>query len=77
MLTTSMSLLLRIKKTSYLQIALFNNVLGLLLGTTGGFIFEQEKNQFTSLYTNAAQIKRQKITALFKMKTGFKVISNK
>lgn len=65
------------QKTSHLQTALFNNVLGLPPGTTGASILEQGKSQLASLYPKVTQITKEKIKELVRIENGFKVISNK
>ena len=49
------------QRTSHLQSALFNNVLGLSPGTTGISILEQGKDQLTDLYPHIEQIEDEKV----------------
>ncbi|WP_452230847.1 FAD-dependent oxidoreductase [Lacinutrix sp. MEBiC02404] len=65
------------QKTSHLQNALFNNVLGLQPGTTGATILEEGKEQLSSQYPHITQIENEKVCEIIKTKTGFTVITNK
>jgi|SRR5690606_21090162 NADH dehydrogenase FAD-containing subunit len=65
------------QKTSHLQTALFNNVLGLGPKTTGASILEQGKEQLMSLYPHVAQINKEKVEEIALVPEGFKVITNK
>ncbi|HLV13540.1 MAG TPA: FAD-dependent oxidoreductase [Xanthomarina sp.] len=65
------------QKSSHLQTALFNNVLGLRPGTTGASILETGKEQLASLYPEVQQIINEKVKQITKTKTGFLVITNK
>ncbi len=65
------------QKTSHLQNALFNNVLGLTPGTTGASILENGKQQLTNLYPQIEQIDKEKVLAITKSKDGFEVKTNK
>ena len=65
------------QKTSHLQTALFNNVLGLAPGTTGRAILESGKKQLSSLYPHVAQIENEKVCELSKSSDGFKITTNK
>src|SRR5690554_992372 len=65
------------QKSSHLQTALFNNVLGLRPGTTGASILESGKEQLTSLYPEVQQITNEKVSQITKTKTGFLVKTNK
>ncbi len=65
------------QKTSHLQNALFNNVLGLTPGTTGASILENGKQQLTNLYPQIEQIDKEKVLAVTKSKDGFEVKTNK
>ncbi|NNC51272.1 MAG: NAD(P)/FAD-dependent oxidoreductase, partial [Flaviramulus sp.] len=49
------------QKTSHLQTALFNNVLGLTPGTTGATILERGKEQLANLYPQIEQIENEKV----------------
>ena len=65
------------QKTSHLQNALFNNVLGLQAGTLGADILEDGKVQLTNLYPHVFQIESEKVTAIEKLVEGFRVTTNK
>jgi hypothetical protein len=65
------------QKTSHLQDALFNNVLGLTPGTTGKSILESGKKQLAELYPNIEQIEKEKVCEISKFIDGFKIITNK
>ncbi|HLV71080.1 MAG TPA: FAD-dependent oxidoreductase [Xanthomarina sp.] len=65
------------QKTSHLQNALFNNVLGLNPGTTGASILENGKLQLATLYPHVQQIDNEKATEILKTKQGFLVKTNK
>ena len=65
------------QKTSHLQTALFNNVLGLAPGTTGASILENGKEQLSSLYPHVNQIDNEKVLEVSKNDTHFIVETNK
>ncbi|WP_299121870.1 FAD-dependent oxidoreductase [uncultured Winogradskyella sp.] len=65
------------QKTSHLQNALFNNVLGLQPGTLGSSILENGKNQLKDLYPHINQIDKEKVIAVEKYSDGFIVNTNK
>ncbi|WP_411894180.1 FAD-dependent oxidoreductase [Winogradskyella sp. A2] len=65
------------QKTSHLQNALFNNVLGLKPGTLGRDILEQGKAQLQSIYPHVVQIEKEKVTSIEDAEEGFKVKTNK
>lgn len=65
------------QKTSHLQNALFNNVLGLQPGTTGATILEEGKEQLKSQYPHIIQINNEKVCEIIKTDTGFTIITNK
>ncbi|KJD31748.1 pyridine nucleotide-disulfide oxidoreductase [Tamlana nanhaiensis] len=65
------------QKTSHLQTALFNNVLGLAPGTTGASILEDGKSQLSELYPEIEQIDKEKVLEVFKTNDGFTVKTNK
>lgn len=65
------------QKTSHLQNALFNNVLGLESGTLGADILEDGKKQLTDLYPHIFQIENEKVTAIEKDTESFFVTTNK
>ncbi|PWK20806.1 FAD-dependent oxidoreductase [Xanthomarina spongicola] len=65
------------QKTSHLQNALFNNVLGLTPGTTGESILENGMHQLASLYPHVKQIEHEKVCEIVKAENGFLVKTNK
>ena len=65
------------QKTSHLQTALFNNVLGLTAGTSGESILESGKKQLTERYPHVNQIDQEKVLELSKTNNGFSVETNK
>lgn len=65
------------QKTSHLQTALFNNVLGLSPRTTGASILEQGKKQLATLYPHIEQIEKEKVKEIVALDDSFKVITNK
>jgi len=65
------------QKTSHLQNALFNNVLGLKPRTTGASILEEGKQQLSTLYPHVKQIEHEKACNIIKTKNGFLVKTNK
>lgn len=65
------------QKTSHLQTALFNNVLGLKPGTTGESILQDGKTQLHDLYPHVEQIENEKVLKISKVKDVFEVETNK
>lgn len=65
------------QRTSHLQNALFNNVLGLTPGTTGASILEGGKSQLAQLYPHVEQIETEKVMSILKTSEGFSVSTNK
>ncbi|PWH84129.1 pyridine nucleotide-disulfide oxidoreductase [Algibacter marinivivus] len=65
------------QKTSHLQTALFNNVLGLAPGTTGASILESGKAQLSNLYPHIEQIENEKVLAISKGPDSFFIKTNK
>ncbi len=65
------------QKTSHLQTALFNNVLGLAPGTTGASILDSGKAQLANLYPHVEQIDREKVLEISKSANGFIIKTNK
>lgn len=65
------------QKTSHLQTALFNNVLGLKPGTTGESILHDGKTQLHDLYPHVEQIENEKVLKISKVKDVFEVETNK
>jgi len=65
------------QKTSHLQNALFNNVLGLEPGTLGADLLESGKEQLKDLYPEVLQIDKEKVTSVLNCDTYFEVTTNK
>lgn len=65
------------QKTSHLQNALFNNVLGLAPGTLGRDILLDGKNQLKTLYPHVEQLEKEKVKAIEESSNGYRVITNK
>ncbi|WP_339623429.1 FAD-dependent oxidoreductase [uncultured Winogradskyella sp.] len=65
------------QKTSHLQNALFNNVLGLKPATLGRTILAEGKQQLKDLYPHITQIDTEKVTAISKASEHFLVETNK
>lgn len=65
------------QKTSHLQTALFNNVLGLTPGTTGADILNSGAAQLKNLYSHVQQIEKEKVLAVEQITSGYKVVTNK
>ena len=65
------------QKTSHLQTALFNNVLGLEPRTTGASILQNGKEQLASLYPHIEQINNEKVLEISKTKDLFTIKTNK
>lgn len=65
------------QRTSHLQEALFNNVLGLVPGTLGSDILLQGKLQLHTLYPHVSQIENEKVKSVLKTSDGFAIATNK
>ena len=65
------------QKTSHLQTALFNNVLGLTPGTTGASILKSGKKQLNDLYPHLKQIENEKVLDISESDKGFIIRTNK
>ncbi|MFB9056050.1 FAD-dependent oxidoreductase [Mariniflexile ostreae] len=65
------------QKTSHLQTALFNNVLGLTPGTTGASVLKSGKAQLKALYPHVEQVEYEKVQEVLELEEGFKVVTNK
>lgn len=65
------------QKSSHLQNALFNNVLGIEPGTLGSDILENGKTQLDTLYPNIIQIDKEKVSSVQKLKDLFEITTNK
>ncbi len=65
------------QKTSHLQTALFNNVLGLAPETTGASILESGKKQLVKLYPHVDTIEGEKTLEVSKSEGLFSIRTNK
>ncbi len=65
------------QKSSHLQNALFNNVLGLEPETLGKNILENGKKQISSLYPHISLIENEKVISIEENKEGYTIVSNK
>lgn len=65
------------QKSSDLQAALFNNVLGLKAGTLGKDILQSGKQQLLDLYPQVLQINSEKVTEINEEKGIFTITTNK
>lgn len=65
------------QKTSHLENALFNNVLGLSPKTQGKNILIEGKKQLATLYPHINQIENEKVLSINKGETNYKVETNK
>ena len=65
------------QKSSHLQEALFNNVLGLPQGTLGKDILNEGRKQLETLYPEVTQICGEKVMAVLDDEKGYKIITNK
>ncbi|QXP80268.1 MULTISPECIES: NAD(P)/FAD-dependent oxidoreductase [Winogradskyella] len=64
------------QKTSHLQNALFNNVLGLQPGTLGEDILQDGKIQLENLYPHIEQIENEKVSSIEKSEDYFTITTN-
>ncbi len=65
------------QKTSHLQSALFNNVLGLKPGTLGADILTEGKQHLHDLYPHVMQIEKEKVTRISPYENSYVVTTNK
>jgi thioredoxin reductase len=65
------------QKTSHLQSALFNNVLGLPPQTLGSDILVEGKQQLSSLYPAVSQIENEKVISIYSFNESYKIVTNK
>ncbi|WP_400075281.1 FAD-dependent oxidoreductase [Winogradskyella sp. R77965] len=65
------------QKTSHLQNALFNNVLGLQPGTLGSSILKNGKTQLKDLYPHVNQIDKEKVISISRKSEGYTIKTNK
>ena len=65
------------QRTSALNGALFNNVLGIAPGTTGTEILENGRKQLSETYPHVIQIEKEKVNAIETKGEHFDVVTNK
>lgn len=65
------------QKSSHLQNALFNNVLGLAPGTLGSDILVAGKLQMDNLYPHIDQVQNEKVLSVLKNTSGYVITTNK
>lgn len=65
------------QKSSHLQTALFNNVLGVTPGTTGKEILASGQKQLEEKYPGVQQLHKEKVSEIKFLEEGFEVITNK
>lgn len=65
------------QRSSHLQNALFNNVLGLQPKTLGKDILIDGKKQLSTLYANIKQIEEEKVLSVDETSDRFKIVTNK
>lgn len=65
------------QRSSHLENAIFNNVLGLTKGTLGKDILTQGKQHLNGLYPHVHQFENEKVSAVLKEDSSYKVITNK
>ena len=64
------------QKSSHLQTALFNNVLGLAPNTTGASILKDGKAQLSNLYPHVEQIEKEKVSTIAPVKDFYTITTN-
>lgn len=64
------------QRSSHLQTALFNNVLGVAPETTGISILEDGKLQLKELYPHIDQIEKEKVSGISRNSLGYTVTTN-
>lgn len=65
------------QRSSALDGALFNNVLGLQPGTIGKELLDSGKDQLETCYPHVVQIDKEKVNAVLKTGAGYQVKTNK
>lgn len=65
------------QKSSALTTAVFNNVLGIVQGTTGKEILESGKKQLKNCYPHVVQIDNEKVTKIVNEFNNFRIFTNK
>ena len=65
------------QKSSHLQNALFNNVLGLKPGTLGKDLLEDGLTQLSNLYPEVLQIDKEKAEQVIETESGYSIVTNR
>ncbi|WP_407264091.1 FAD-dependent oxidoreductase [Tenacibaculum maritimum] len=65
------------QRSSHLQDAVFNNVLGVASGTLGKEILTEGKKHLEKTYSHIRQIENEKVLAVFDDERGYKIVTNK
>jgi thioredoxin reductase len=65
------------QKSSHLQNALFNNVLGLKPGTLGKDLLEDGLTQLSNLYPEVLQIDKEKAEQVIETESGYTIVTNR
>ncbi|CAA0146196.1 Putative pyridine nucleotide-disulphide oxidoreductase, class-II family protein [Tenacibaculum maritimum] len=65
------------QRSSHLQDAVFNNVLGVASGTLGKEILTEGKKHLEKTYPHIRQIENEKVLAVFDDEKGYKIVTNK
>jgi thioredoxin reductase len=65
------------QRSSHLQNALFNNVLGLPKGTTGAAILEEGRTHLQEVYPHVQQITKEKVLSISGEAGNFEIVTNK
>lgn len=65
------------QKSSHLQNAMFNNVLGFKPGTLGKKLLSEGKEQLSNLYPEVKQIEKEKVKEIKRIDNNFEVFTNK
>ncbi|SEE03811.1 Pyridine nucleotide-disulphide oxidoreductase [Polaribacter dokdonensis DSW-5] len=65
------------QRSSHLENALFNNVLGLSSGTLGKDILKESKAQLSDLYSHITQIDKEKVLSVDQLKDGYRIKTNR
>ncbi len=65
------------QRSSALDGALFNNVLGIKPGTTGKELLDSGRDQLESCYPHVIQIEKEKVSGVLDTEAGYRVQTNK
>ncbi|OAD46649.1 NAD(P)/FAD-dependent oxidoreductase [Polaribacter atrinae] len=64
------------QRTSHLQNALFNNVLGIPANTLGNDILIKGRKQLSTLYPHVQQIENEKVLSILSTENGYEITTN-